>query len=189
MKVILASKSPRRKELLSLILPQFAVCESGADEMVNGNASPLEKISEISKRKADAIKGEKGDIIISADTAVVFENRILGKPENSENAAEMLKMLSGKTHKVITAFTVKKDEKSVTEAVETEVSFNPLSDAEIENYIKTGEPFDKAGAYGIQGYAAKFISKISGDYFTVVGLPVSALYKTLKEFGLFEKEH
>lgn len=183
MKIILASKSPRRRELLKRIVPEFTVADANIVETLEDSLSPEEKIMQLSQRKAEAIK-EKDALIIAADTAVFSQGKILGKPKDKEDAYNMLKMLSGKTHFVITAYTVKNSEKKVTKAVKTFVTFRELSEEEISEYIKSEEPFDKAGAYGIQGAAAKFISGIEGDYFSVVGLPVCSLCQTLKEFNI-----
>lgn len=184
MEIILASKSPRRKELLSKITENFSVMETDADESVPDNLSPAQKVEEISRIKSEAARKKAGDncIIISADTAVFLDGVQYGKPKTKPDAQKMLRDFSGKKHSVITAFTVSKGEKSVTKHEETFVYFKNLSEKEIEEYVNTDEPYDKAGGYGIQGLAAKYIEKIDGDYFNVVGLPVSKLYETLKEF-------
>ena len=143
-----------------------------------------ERISEVSYKKAKAVlqTAQKGDVIISADTAVVLNGEVLGKPKTKEDAFNMLSKLSGKTHSVITAFTVTNGKTFVNECVETFVTFRKISKVEIEEYISTGEPSDKAGAYGIQGKGGKFVTGISGDYFSVVGLPICRLSVVLKDF-------
>ena len=184
MKIILASKSPRRRELLSLIFKSFDIVETDIDETVDLSLSPRRRIEQISLKKAEAVKPTDDTCIISADTAVFLGDRQFGKPKTHTEAAEMLSALSGKTHSVITAYTVKANKKTVTKSVETKVTFRSLSEKEIEDYINTGEPFDKAGGYGIQSGGAVFCEKIEGDYPCVVGLPVSSLYVTLKEMGI-----
>lgn len=184
--IVLASKSPRRRELLSLITNDYDVLVSNVDESVNDNLSPKEKIESINLKKAEAVKKIRKDaVIISADTAVFVLGKQFGKPKNKEEAKNMLNALSGKTHSVITAFTVINGEKTVTKSVETKVTFRKLTEKEIEDYIASPEPYDKAGGYGIQGKAALFVRKIDGDYMSVVGLPVCALKQTLNEMGIF----
>lgn len=189
MELILASQSPRRKEILSLLDIPFKIMVSDADESVDLSLPPYFIAESLSLKKAIAVsKNINTDaLIIGADTIVVIDGRILGKPKDEEDARIMLTSLSGRTHSVISGVTVldTKSAKSESFYVETEVTFFPLTDDEITNYIKSGEPMDKAGAYGIQGRGGKFVEKISGDYFNVVGLPLSKLYQVLKkEFGL-----
>ncbi len=184
MSLILASASPRRREILSLITTDFSVLVTDTDETLPSGLPVGGQIAEISRRKAEAAakKCKADDIILSADTAVIIDNTVLGKPKDREEARKMLKMLSGRTHSVITAFTVLKGEKQITKINESFVTFNTLSEKEIENYVNTGEPLDKAGAYAVQGKSAVFISRIEGDFFSVMGLPVSMVYETLKQF-------
>lgn len=186
MAIILASKSPRRKELLGILGVDFDVVTSDIDEASFACCTPQQLASKLSVEKAKAVcsKVKTQDIIISADTIVVFDNKIMGKPKNTHEAAQMLKTLSGNTHHVITGVTVMSSNELLTEAVTTEVEFRPLGDEEISAYIRTGEPMDKAGAYGIQGKASVFINRINGDYFNVVGLPLSKLCIMLKHFGI-----
>lgn len=186
MGIILASKSPRRQELLSLMGLNFDVITADIDEAID-NSLPIEReISRLSREKAAAVadKATLEDIIISADTVVVLDNTVMGKPENQAAARKMLLSLSGKTHKVITAVTVKKGEISHTKTVITDIVFRTLTEAEIDAYVATGSPMDKAGAYGIQEKAAAFVKEIHGDYFAVVGLPVCTLTVMLREFGV-----
>jgi septum formation protein len=177
--VILASKSPRRRELLSLITDDFKVESADVDESLAEGVTPDEAVEYLSKIKAMPFKNAI-DTIIGADTVVAIDNLILGKPKNSEDAFNMLKMLSGKWHSVFTGVTIIKPDGTYTFSVETKVKFFSLSDNEIMEYIATGEPFDKAGAYGIQGKGALLVEKIDGDYFNVVGLPVSTVAKYIK---------
>lgn len=185
---ILASGSPRRKELLTLMGIDFKVSVSDADESgVSKNIPVKLYVQELALLKASAtaknfIKN-KNAVIIAADTVVTMDGEILGKPSGKRNAAKMLKSLSGRSHDVYTGYCVMRisDGKVVCGAQRTEVEFNTLTDDKIENYIKSGEPMDKAGAYGIQGKGSMLIKSIKGDYFNVVGLPVSALSKTLED--------
>lgn len=190
MEIILASQSPRRKEILTLLDIPFKIMVSDADETVEDGLPPYFIAESLSLKKAAAVaKNTDADaLIIGADTIVVSEGKILGKPGDASHAASMLKSLSGKWHSVISGVTVfrTKDTKSESFYVETKVKFSDITDAEIDDYIATGEPMDKAGAYGIQGIGAKFVEKIEGDYFNVVGLPLNRLYSVLKkEFNIF----
>ena len=170
---------------MSLITDDFKIVVSDADEKVSDALSPSEKVKSISLKKAKAVyESQKDAVIISADTAVFAGDKQFGKPKDKSEAEKMLKILSGKTHSVITAFTVIYKDKTVTKSVETKVTFRKLTDKEIEEYIDSGEPFDKAGGYGIQGKAALFAERIEGDYMSVVGLPVCALKQTLNEMGI-----
>ncbi len=186
--LVLASASPRRREILENLGLEFLVIKSKADEssVKSEDIEVSVYVQELALLKAgDCLKrivSKKEILVISADTVVSIDGEILGKPKTEEEAFSMLKRLSGKTHKVFTGFCVMRsyDAKTVCQAVETEVTFKELTDTEINSYIKTNEPMDKAGAYGIQGLGALFVSKISGDYLNVVGLPVSALSDILK---------
>lgn len=179
--IILASQSPRRQELLKLITNDFEIKVSNVDEILPDKITPKEAVMYLSKIKAEPFANGE-DIVIGADTVVALDGKILGKPKNEENAREMLRFLSGRTHSVFTGVTLASDKKTKTFAVETKVKFFELTDGEIDEYIKTKEPFDKAGAYGIQGFGSLLVEKIDGDYFNVVGLPVSALARELKVF-------
>lgn len=180
-KLILASASPRRRELLKFITDDFGVVTSDFAEIAPKGISP-EKLPEYFARgKAKQVaKSYPDSLVIGADTAVILNGKILGKPRSDDEAREMLSALSGNTHTVVTGCAVISGEKCVTFSVNTEVRFYPLSPNEIDEYIKTREPFDKAGAYGIQGYGALFVEKINGDYYNVVGLPIAELNKVLK---------
>lgn len=179
--IILASQSPRRQELLKLITSDFEIKVSNVDETFPDKITPKEAVMYLSKIKAEPF-ADGDDIVIGADTVVALDGKILGKPKSEENAKEMLRFLSGRTHSVFTGVTLASGKKTKTFAVETKVKFFELTNEEIDAYIKTKEPFDKAGAYGIQGYGSLLVEKIDGDYFNVVGLPVSTLARELKAF-------
>lgn len=176
--LILASKSPRRKELLSLITEDFVVKTTNVDESLPNNIEPAKAVEYLSRLKAKPFDNGT-DTVIGADTVVAVDGIILGKPKDRDDAYNMLKLLSGKYHSVFTGVTVISPQKTITFFVETKVKFFELTDTEINAYIDTSEPFDKAGGYGIQGKGSLFVERIEGDYFNVVGLPVSALNKAL----------
>ena len=187
--IILASKSPRRKELLENIGIKPLIIVSDADENID-ESNPEELVKKLSHIKAqavyDKIKADKtiglheDDYILGADTIVYANGNVLGKPKDKDDARAMIKTLSGSVHSVYTGFTLIDSEgNTVSKAVETKVYVYEMSDREIEDYISTDEPYDKAGAYGIQGLFGKYVEKIEGDYNNVVGLPVSAIYNTL----------
>ena len=176
--LILASKSPRRRELMEYMEEEFEIASAEVDESYDESLSPAKVVEYLSCIKAMPFKNEKA-IVIGADTVVAIDGKILGKPKDEEDAFLMLKTLSGKEHKVYTGVTLIKGEEVKTFSVETKVYFYPLTDNEIKEYIKTGEPMDKAGSYGIQGKGCLLIEKIDGDYFNVVGLPVSRVKKEL----------
>lgn len=184
-KLILASASPRRREILTMAGYVFDVISPDADE-VTGGPDPRELTVENSKLKAGAALKTGEGVFICADTVVAVGNEILGKPHTEERAREMLRLLSGKSHSVITGYTVTDGETSVSGYVETKVTMRHLFDDEIEKYVLSGEPLDKAGAYGVQGSAGVFVSKIEGDYYTVVGLPLCRISEILREkFNIF----
>ena len=180
MQLILASASPRRRELLSLFGIPFSVRAADIDETMEKEKPAAREVARVSREKALAVPREKGDVVVAADTIVVCDNQILGKPKDPQDAFRMLKMLSGRDHQVMTGCTVLRGETIETFTEITDLHFRNLSDREILKYVESGEPMDKAGAYGIQGGAALFCEKLSGDYYNVVGLPVCRLYKTLK---------
>ena len=184
---ILASASPRRKELLGELGITPTVCPTDADETVKEKLTPDKFVEVLSKRKADAYAGETGedDIIIAADTVVALGDVILGKPADPQNAFDMLKSLSGRSHSVYTGVTVRSKDKSVTACGETKVIFREMTDDEIWEYVNSGDPMDKAGAYGIQGEAGKFVSAIDGSLNNVIGLPTELLKEIfIKEFDI-----
>ena len=188
MKYILASASPRRKEILEHLGLVFEVITSDADEQ-SDLCNPEELTMELARRKGQAVadalaqKGELTDetVIISADTVVFCDGQVLGKPRDKADAEKMMRMLSGKTHTVTSGVALICGTKTVSAASTTEVTFDALSDEFIEAYISSDEPYDKAGAYAVQGRAAEVISKINGCYFSVVGLPVNCLCKLASE--------
>lgn len=185
--IILASNSPRRKELLGQMgLYEFKVSAPNGDESVEEGLSPARIVEELSLRKARAAAEKAGpeDLIIAADTVVALDGAVLGKPRSGEDAFSMLSALSGREHLVYTGVTVLQGERAVTEHEETAVRFREAAPGEIRGYIATGEPMDKAGAYGIQGRGALLVSGIRGDYSNVVGLPVFRLGRMLRGFGI-----
>lgn len=179
MKLVLASKSPRRSEILKNAGIDFTVRVADADETIPDGTKPCDAVVFLAARKAMAVERADDETVLGADTVVVLDDKILGKPKDREDAFNMIKMLSGRVHSVFTGVCAIGDGISLTFAEETKVEFYPLSDDEINEYIDTDEPYDKAGAYGIQGLASKFISGIQGDYFNVVGLPISSVYKKI----------
>lgn len=182
--LILASSSPRRKELLTNLGLTFEVSASLIDEIIDASATPAEIVISLAQQKAiDVSKQFPDSFVIGADTIVVKDSIILGKPKDEQDANNMLKMLSGQTHSVYTGVAIVKKSVPTTFFVETAVTFWPLTDEEIDQYIQSGEPFDKAGSYGIQGLGATLVKEIKGDYFSVVGLPVSRLIRELKKLG------
>ena len=187
MKIVLASKSPRRRELLSIMGLDFTVITADIDESIDPSLPIDGEVARLSYEKACAVCADDNALIISADTVVVYGERIMGKPSSADEARRMLTALSGNTHKVMTGVTVKSAQRTVTKTVCSLVTFRALSDEEIESYIASGEPMDKAGAYGIQGKASVFVSRIEGDYFNIVGLPVCTLSEILKEFDVKPK--
>lgn len=187
MKIVLASKSPRRKELLNMLGLEFEIITADIDETVSSDIAVYDTAAYLSYQKAAAVakKVSKDTLIISADTIVEYGGTIFGKPKDEADAEKTLKLLSGKTHNVFTGITVLKGEKVLTETVKTEVSFRDITESEISAYIKTGEPMDKAGGYGIQQpFGMKYVNRINGDYYNVVGLPVCTLSIMLKQFGI-----
>lgn len=180
--VVLASNSPRRKELLRLIFPSFEIEPADIDESRAENVALDQMPVYLALQKAEQIRRKHPDeLVIGCDTGVFIDNIMLGKPGSDKSAFEMLKLLSGRTHRVITGCAVLQGERSVTFSQMTEVTFYPLTDGEISRYIETGEPNDKAGAYGIQGRGALLVREIRGDYYNVVGLPVALLKRKLDE--------
>ena len=165
---------------MGLFRKPFTVQVANIDESMDMQADPAREVARVSAQKARAVQRQTGDIVIAADTIVVCDGQILGKPTDEAHAFRMLRMLSGKTHQVMTGLTVLKDETIVTHTEVTDIRFRSLSDAEISDYIATKDPMDKAGSYGIQNGAALFVEGITGDYFNVVGLPVCRLGLILK---------
>ena len=183
MNVILASQSPRRKELLGLFRIPFTVRVADIDETMEPGAAPYFEVARLSRLKALAVERQADDLVIAADTIVVCDDRILGKPADEEAAKDMLRLLSGRDHQVMTGMTVLRGDHAAVITEVTDLHFRPLSEKEIEDYVASGEPMDKAGAYGIQGGAALFCNRLEGDYYNVVGLPVCRLAEILKEMA------
>lgn len=183
MNVILASASPRRKELLGYIVPRFEIIPADVDETLPEEI-PAEKSAEfLAVKKAEHISAQYPEsIVIGSDTVVIVDGEILGKPSDEADAYRMLKKLSGKVHTVVTGVCISQGEKKKSFSKATRVEFYPLSDEEIRDYIATGDPMDKAGAYGIQGEGCVLIKGIAGDFFTVMGLPAARLKRELAEF-------
>ncbi len=186
-KIILASASPRRKELLEKLGLKFEVAPGNREEDINSGLEPHELVCQLSIIKAKSVAADhKNAVIIAADTIGLIGNKILGKPHTENEARKMLSTLNGKTHTVITGFTVLDSvtNKIITKTVDTKVYIKKLTHSEIEAYVKTGEPLDKAGAYAIQGLGSIIVERIEGDYYNVMGLPLNSLVETLKEFGI-----
>jgi septum formation protein len=176
--LILASQSPRRRELLEQAGIPFTVRAANVPEQIEPGETPVQYVSRLAKSKASAISA---GLVLGADTVVVVDEHILEKPKDAADARRMLEMLSGREHSVITGVCLRSGEEFLTETRETRVRFLRMSSEEIEQYVASGEPMDKAGAYAIQGLASKFIDRIDGDYSNVVGLPVSLVYNLLKQ--------
>ena len=179
MQLILASASPRRKALLSLFGIPFTVRAADIDETMDPEKLPFDEVARVSRLKALAVRREEEDVVIAADTIVVCQGKVLGKPHSEAEAASMLRLLSGRDHQVMTGCTILFGNRAETFTEVTSLHFRPLSEKEIQKYVQSGEPMDKAGSYGIQGGAALFCEKLEGDYYNVMGLPVCRLYETL----------
>ncbi len=179
MQLILASASPRRKALLSLFHLPFTVRAADIDETMDPEKPPFDEVARVSRSKALAVSRGEEDIVIAADTIVVCQGKVLGKPHSEKEAAAMLRLLSGRDHQVMTGCTILYRDRAETFTEVTSLHFRSLSEKEIQKYVQSGEPMDKAGAYGIQGGAALFCEKLEGDYYNVMGLPVCRLYETL----------
>ena len=181
MTVILASQSPRRRELLGLFRIPFTVRAADIDETMDPALPAEQEVARVSRAKAMATPAKAEDVVIAADTIVVCNGKTLGKPKSKEQAVEMLTMLSGRDHQVMTGLTVRKGDTCRTVTEITHLHFRKLSQREILDYVATGEPMDKAGAYGIQGGAALFVERLDGDYYNVMGLPVCRLWQVLAD--------
>ena len=183
MNVILASASPRRKELLGLFGVPFVIRAADIDETMDPDRAPFDEVGRVSRLKALATHREAGDVVIAADTIVVCGGAVLGKPRDEADAVSMLERLSGRDHQVMTGVTVLRDDKAVTFTEVTDLHFRELTAREIARYVASGEPMDKAGSYGIQGGAALFCTGMTGDYYNVMGLPVCRLGQVLRELA------
>ena len=181
-RVVLASQSPRRRELLKFLFDEFTVHVSEADESLPEGVAPGAAVEELARRKALAVAAlEPGALVVGADTVVAIDGLILGKPRDPGEAAAMLRRLSGREHTVYTGVCLVRGAQRQVFHCRTQVLFKPLSEEEIAWYLSTGEPYDKAGAYGIQGYGARFVRGVVGDYFNVMGLPVNLIYENLAQ--------
>ena len=183
MEIILASQSPRRRELLGLFGLPFTICVADIDETMDPSKPAADEVARVSRCKALAVPRGEDAVVIAADTIVVCQGKVLGKPHTPEEAVQMLSLLSGRDHQVMTGVTVLRgsQERAFTEI--TDLHFRELTEKEIRRYVNSGEPMDKAGAYGIQGGAALFCEKMAGDYYNVMGLPVCRLGQILKELA------
>ncbi len=183
--IVLASASPRRRDLLTLVSPDFWIVPAKGEEQADPALSPADYVQSLAKDKAEEVAVMFPDeTVIGADTVVSIDGEILGKPHDEADAWRMLELLSGRTHSVFTGVAVISNGKLTTFAEETRVTFFPLDDREIARYIAAGEPFDKAGAYGIQGAGALLVKGIEGDYYNVMGLPAGRLYRLLKSLNI-----
>lgn len=185
--IVLASGSPRRQELLTRIgITEFDIRVPHTEESYPAGLSPQETVSYISREKADAaaLLCTSEELVITADTMVFLDDQRLGKPRDEADALRMLTALQGRQHQVCTGVTVRQGERSLTECETTEVFFRPASQEELLHYIHTGEPMDKAGAYGVQGKGALLVERLDGDFFNVMGLPVLRLSRMLAQFGV-----
>lgn len=183
MRIVLASASPRRKELLALLYPHFECMASDIDESIGAGEMPDDYVCRMAIEKAQACAVSDG-IVVAADTTVTLNNEVLGKPKNREHARTMLQRLSGCSHRVLTSVAIRLGSQLRTRLVASNVSFADLSADLIDQYLQTSEPWDKAGAYGIQGFAGSFVSTIEGSYSAVVGLPLLETRELLVQFGV-----
>ena len=185
MAMILASQSPRRRELLGQMGFSFTVRPARGEELPHPELTPAQLVEELARQKALEVsaEAEADDVVVAADTVVAIDGKVLGKPHDKVHAAQMLSALSGREHTVYTGVAVKRGETLLVEHEATLVRFRPLTQREIDLYIQTGEPMDKAGSYSIQGYGALLVEGIRGDYFNVVGLPICRLGRMLAQVG------
>ena len=183
MKLILASQSPRRRELLGLFGQPFQVCVADIDETMDPAGTPYDEVARVSREKALAVPRGEDDVVVAADTIVVCCGQVLGKPATAQEAVGMLSMLSDRDHQVMTGVTVVRGDQIETFTEVTDLHFRQIQPWEIQRYVDSGEPMDKAGAYGIQGGAALFCQRMSGDYYNVMGLPVCRLGQVLRRMA------
>lgn len=186
--LILASKSPRRQEMLKNIGLDFSVRTADIDESIVTTEDPTEKVKQLAHLKAKHVPINKQEVVIAADTVVAYENNIFGKPSSIDDAYEMISKLSGQTHEVFTGVSIHSHNKEVNFVERTAVEWWNLSEEMIQWYIQTEEPYDKAGAYGIQHLGALLVKGIKGDYFNVVGLPIAQVVRKLQVFGIYAFE-
>ncbi|MFC3039707.1 Maf family protein [Virgibacillus xinjiangensis] len=188
-KLILASSSPRRQELLQQVNIPFSLRKQGFDESQITTRDPVEKVEQLAIRKGRSVPFEHPDeVILSADTVVSFQGKIFEKPGNQAEAAEMMRVLSGEVHEVYTGVMIRSQEDEVVIVERTAVEFWPLTEEEINWYVSTDEPYDKAGAYGIQSLGAMFVKQITGDYYNVVGLSISRVTRELRRFSVYPEK-
>ena len=185
-KIILASKSPRRKELLEKCGVSFMSDPADIDETLNSSLSFEEAIKELSFRKAEAVlKRDEDAVVIGSDTIVTIDGKILGKPKDHSEAKRMLALLQGRTHRVITGICILSKNRCYQDVSVSEVTFTEMNEKEIETYISTGECDDKAGAYGIQGFGGRYVKEIKGDFYAIMGFPLNKVYEELKNISLY----
>lgn len=181
-KLVLASQSPRRRELVTFLGIPFSVESPTSNEDLDTALTIEQQIEDLAHRKAKSVfEGSQDNIVLGSDTVVVLDGKVLGKPKDEEDACSMLRSLSGRTHEVITGVALISSNLERVFSVKATVTFFDLSDEEIKNYVATKDPMDKAGSYSIQGHAALFVESIVGDYYTIMGLPISRVYQELKE--------
>lgn len=184
-RIVLASGSPRRQELLGRMgIHDFVVSVPQVDEVCPEGLTPEETVCHISRQKSGAVQAEPEDIVITADTMVFLDDQRLGKPQDEADALRMLTALQGRRHTVCTGVTVRQGDRVLTESEATGVIFRPAEESELRAYIATGEPMDKAGSYGVQGKGALLVERLEGDFFNVMGLPVLRLSRMLTQFGI-----
>jgi len=181
--LVLASTSLRRQQILAAAGIAFTVRAPNVPEEHRPDESPEEYVRRLAEQKAFAVAIASGEVVLAADTVVVVDGHILEKPRDSADALRMLRMLSGREHQVVTGICLRTDSRKIVDAATTWVRFFKLSEDEMASYIASGEPMDKAGAYAIQGLASRFAEHVQGDYFNIVGLPISLVYRHLKELG------
>ena len=184
-KLILASASPRRREIMDTAGYSYEVIPSNADELKDGYSTfELVRLNALAKARDVYLKSDSDSVVIGADTIVCFDDTILGKPKDERDAFDMLKSLSGKVHYVVTGYAVVGKTGERSDACSTEVQFKELTDEEINAYIRTKEPMDKAGSYGVQERACLFVESFTGDYFNIIGLPIAKIHPILKDYGI-----
>lgn len=186
-RLILASSSPRRQDLLKQAHIPFVIQQSNIDESQIVTTDPVEKVQQLARLKNESLSIYKDDVILSADTVVAYQQHIFEKPKNKEEAFRMMSVLSGNTHDVYTGVMIRSLQETVLFVEQTQVEFWPLSNEEIVPYIHTKDPYDKAGGYGIQSIGAQFVRQINGDYYNVVGLPLSRVVRELAKFDIYPK--
>jgi len=178
--LVLASQSPRRREILERAGIPFVVRLASVDESRLGAETPDAHVRRLAREKAESVPASAGEIVLAADTVVVVGDEILGKPSDPSDAVRMLRMLSGREHRVLTGICLRTSSRAIVDVASTRVRFVPVSESEIRQYVAGGEPMDKAGAYAVQGLASRYIDRIEGCYFNVVGLPVALVYRHLR---------